>query len=115
GLGFIVGLQKLDLDVESTDILAAPPHISLSCKLSFLAYRHDSSAHNQGWIGRQPDPRGLADIERAQIGFADIHSRPDGGEIVDGQNRGSRSNPFPDFQSFVDHNAVNWRENLRVL
>src|ERR1700688_97223 len=95
-------LQHLHLHVERADILTAAAHVALGGELALLSDRHDAPGKDLRRLSRQFDLRGLADVERAAIGFLDVHSRPNRREIVNGQNRDAGRDPFADLERFGD-------------
>src|SRR5258708_28515472 len=98
GFEFALGLQHLDLDVKGANVLAPTPHVALSRELAFLADRHHLTGENLRRRRGQFDLRGLADVERAEVGLFDIDARPNRREIIDGDNRHARRHPFTDFE-----------------
>src|ERR1700735_3762193 len=111
---FALGLQHLDLDVEGADVLASAPHVAFGRELAFLPNRHHATGENLRRRGRQFDLRRFADIERTEIGLLDIDARPDGREIIDGQNGDARRDRFANFERLADDDAVDRRFYLGV-
>src|SRR5579863_4940940 len=114
GLEFVLGLQHLDLDVEGADVLASAPHVALGRELAFLPDRHDAAGENLRRRGRQFHLCRLADVKRAEVGLFDVDARPDCREIIDGENRNTRRNPFADLERLAHDDAVDRRFYLRV-
>src|SRR5260370_38408469 len=106
GFEFALGLQHLDLDVEGANVLASAPHVALGRELSFLPDCHHLAGENLARRRRQFDLRGLADVERAQVGLFDVDARPNRREVIDGENGHTRRHPFTDFQRLADDDAI---------
>src|SRR5271163_1781511 len=115
GFEFALGLQRLDLDVKRTNILATAAHVALGRELAFLADSHHAAGENLRRLGRQLNLRRLADVKRAEVGLLDVDARPYRRQVVDGQNRYARRHPFADFQRLAYDNAVNRRFYLGIV
>src|SRR5580704_4119873 len=109
GFEFAFSLQHLDLDIKSSNVLAAASHVALGSELAFLPNRHDAPGEDLRRVRRQFDLRRLADVERAEVGLLDVDPRPNRREIVDRENRHARRHPFADFERLADDDAVDRR------
>src|SRR6202521_5555733 len=101
-------LQDPHLDVERADVLTPAANVGLGRELPLLCDRHHLPRKKQRRMRRQRHLRGTADADRAKVGLLDIDARPDGREIVDGQDRRSRRDPFTDLEILAHHGAGDW-------
>src|SRR5713101_4726022 len=114
GLELAFRLQHLHLHVERADILTPAAHVALSRELALLSDCHDAPGEDLRRLSRQFDLSRFADVERAEVGFLDVHPRPDRREIVDGHYRHARRDPFADLERFRDDDAVHRSFDLRI-
>src|SRR5580692_3625031 len=114
GFEYAFGLQHLDLDVEGANILAPATHVALGRELAFLANRHHAAGENLRRRSRQFNLRRLADVERAEVGLLDVNPRPNGREVIDGENRHARCHPLADLERLADDDPIDRGFNLGV-
>src|ERR1700730_367733 len=108
-------LQNPHLDVKGADVLAPAANVGLGRELALLSDRHHLPRKKQRRMRRECDLRGTADADRAKVSLLDIHARPDGREIVDGQDRRPRRDPFADLEILAHHGAGDWGADDRVV
>src|SRR5216683_8188187 len=108
-------LQHPHFHIKGADVLASAANVGLGRELSLLPDGHHLPRKNHRRPRRQRDLGWTADADRAEVGLFHVDARPDGREIVNGQDWGSRRDPFADLEVLAHDGAGDRSADDRVV